>query len=230
MQTADLFEFADLTVKQQSHLTKVYGILGSGMLTVLLTFLTTQYLYIPWFIFMVLGVASAIADIAIFCSRKQRKGLNVLNLLSFYGYALSVGGVLGTKIITLDYASKMFYYSICLEAFVSTLLLFVVVSVFSILTAKRAAIYFGSLALITIISIARIFIWNKARYIMLGVVVECLYFIVDTQNILKNSQSSEPDPVMDAKVLLIDCVKIFYKILAYLEKYKKEDEKKKKDK
>jgi FtsH-binding integral membrane protein len=69
------------------------------------------------------------------------------------------------------------------------------------------------------------FFWGYSS--LISAIIGSLYIISDTQNIIYRQKTSGSDAIYDAKMLFVDMVKLFYKILQYLQK-KDEKEKKKK--
>lgn len=224
----ELFDFSEIPKKTQHHLTKVYSFLSSGVLTALLTFFLCQFISLSNSIFILLAVASVVADIISFFISKNTTFAKKVSLVSFYGYALSVGGILGNDIISLDYSNRIEHYSLCLSSLVSSISIFIAFSIFSILTSNRLIIYTLVSISSFILSIISIFIFNFTRYIIIGTILASLYVIMDTQNIIHRNKISETDPIYDAKLLFVDLVKLFYKIYQYLQKSKEEKNKKEK--
>ena len=104
---------------------------------------------------------------------------------------------------------------------------FIMVSFFSTLTSNRAGIYGLATISSLIISIISFFFFGGSA--ILGVILGMLYVVTDTQNIIYRSKTSQNDAVMDAKLLFIDLVKIFYQLYEYMQK-KDKDKKDKKEK
>ena len=115
-----------------------------------------------------------------------------------------------------------------MSAFIMTTALFGTFSIFSIATSKRLGIYFGASILCLVIGIINIFIWNVMLEAMIGVVIGCLYVIIDTQTIIHKTENGIFDVYRDAKMLFVDFVKIFIHILKILSENKKEKKGKKK--
>ena len=220
-----LFDFSDISPQTQRHLRRVYTYLSSGMAVAIICFFLAQFFPSLSGIFTMLGIVAFIADIIlIFMNRNTPNGRRV-SFASLYGYASSVGGVLGSTIAGMDDQSRIENYRYCMSAFVSMLIIFVMFSVFSILTSNRTGIYLFSTVSSIVLSIFAVFFFGYSAII--GVILGALYIITDTQNIIYRSKSSITDPVMDAKLLFIDLVKIFYKIYEYLQKKDKEKKSKK---
>ena len=222
-----LFDFSDLSPSTQHHLRRVYSYLSSGIAVAILCFMLAQYF--PGFatIFSALGVLALIADIVlIFMNRNSRNG-RMIGFASLYGYASSVGGVLGSYIPGLDQDSRIAMYRYMMSALVSVLVIFVMFSIFALLTSNRAGIY-GLVTLSSIIlSIIGIFFWGYSSII--SALVSSLYIVSDTQQIIYRQKRGGGDAVYDAKMLFVDLVQLFYKLLQHFQKKDKEEKKKKQD-
>ena len=216
--------------KSQQHLTKVYSTLGSGIFVSLITFIVAQKLSIHPYIFIAIGVASIIGEIALLFMSKQNSSYQKLNFLSFYAYALSIGGGVGMIGYGLNQAQAMLFYKVVMSSFVMTTAVFGAFSVFSILTHQRIGIYLGSALLTLVLGIISIFVFNVMMEAVLGLIIGCLYVIVDTQTIIRRTEEGQFDVVRDAKMLFVDFVKIFIEILKILQENKKKDEEKDKKK
>lgn len=224
-----LFDFSELSPSTQQHLKKVYAFLSLGIILALAIFCLCQQVSLPGWLFGFLGLISIISEIIlIFINRSSLWGRR-LNYSSFFGYAASLGGGLGSQISLLDRESRIFNYRICLSAFTSVLAIFAVFSIFSILTSNRIGIYFFSVISSLILGIISIFIFGGVAQIIIGMILAVLYIISDTQSIIyRNKNGSYSEPITDAKVLFVDMAKLFYKIYEYLSKKEKEDKEKKK--
>ena len=223
-----LFDFSDLSPSSQRHLRRVYAYLSSGIAVAILCFVLAQYFPSLSGVFVLLGIIALIADIAlIFMNRNTQNGRRV-SFASLYGYASSVGGGLGAYLSGMDTESRIENYRYCMSALVSSLIIFLLFSIFSILTSNRAGVY----ALVTIFSIilgiGSMFFFGYSAII--SIILGIFYVISDTQNIIYRAKNSQADAVMDAKMLFIDLVKIFYKIYEYLQNKDKDKNKKKKEK
>ena len=232
MFSKDIFDFSEITPRTQNYLTKVYFALGMGLLSSVLTFIIFQnmvYSTFFYYVFLVMSIASLIADIVIIFSNKNTSFYNKLNIFSFFGYGISLGGLLATGIANFSKSDKLFINNVCFQALLLTALIFFVFSMFSILTSNRLAIYSGATILTLVLSIISFFIWNFMLEIIIGVIIGCLYIITDTQRIIYKSENNRKNNVFqDAKLLFVDFAEIFFKILTYLLKKNEEEEKKKK--
>ena len=175
-------------------------------------------------------VASIIGEIALLFMSKQNSSYQKLNFLSFYAYALSIGGGVGMIGYGLNQAQAMLFYKVVMSSFVMTTAVFGAFSVFSILTHQRIGIYLGSALLTLVLGIISIFVFNVMMEAVLGLIIGCLYVIVDTQTIIRRTEEGQFDVVRDAKMLFVDFVKIFIEILKILQENKKKDEEKDKKK
>ena len=81
-----------------------------------------------------------------------------------------------------------------------------------------------------VLGIISIFVFNVMMEAVLGLIIGCLYVIVDTQTIIRRTEEGQFDVVRDAKMLFVDFVKIFIEILKILQENKKKDEEKDKKK
>ena len=115
-----------------------------------------------------------------------------------------------------------------MSAFVSVLIIFVMFSIFALLTSNRSGIY--SLVIIStlILSIIGSLFWGYSS--ILSAIIGSLYIVSDTQNIIYRQKTGRSDAVMDAKMLFVDLAQLFWKIYQYLQKKEKKDDDKKKDK
>ena len=222
-----LFDFSDISRSTQNHLRRVYSYLSSGIVVALLFFILGQYFpsYAPVFAFF--GILALIADVVlIFMNRNSPNGRRV-GFASLYGYASSVGGGLGSYLPSLDQSSRMNMYRYMMSAFVSVLVIFVLFSVFALLTSNRAGIY-GLVTLSSLIlAILGIFFWGYSY--LISAIIGSLFIVTDTQNIIYRQKRGQGDPIYDAKMLFVDLVRLFYRILEYFQKKDKDDKKKKDD-
>ena len=220
-----LFEMSELTPQTQRHLRRVYSFLSSGIALAIFCFVLAQFFPSLSGIFILLGILSIVAEFALICMNRNSTFGRRVNFTSLYGYASSVGGVLGSTIAGMDTESRIANFRYCMSAFVSAIIIFVSFSAFSMLTSNRAGIYGLCIAASLILSIISFFFFGASTII--GVILGILYVIIDTQSIIYRSKNSTSDAVNDAKMLFVDLVKIFYKL--YEENMKKDKEKKKKE-
>ncbi len=220
-----LFDFSDLTPRTQQHLRRVYSYLSSGIALAILCFILAQFCPSLSGVFIFFGTLALIADILLICMNRNSTWGRRANFASLYGYASSVGGTLGGTISAMDTESRMNNYRYCMSAFVSALTIFVMISIFSTLTANRTQVYaFTTISSIILALISLFFFGGSA---ILGVILGLLYVVTDTQSMIYRSKNYSSDAVTDAKLLFVDLVKIFYKLYEYMQKKDKEKKKKK---
>ena len=221
-----LFDFSDLSPSTQNHLRRVYSLLSSGIAVAILCFILAQYFPSFSYIFIGLGALALIADIILICMNRRSRAGQIVGYTSLYGYASSVGGVFGTYLNTLDPNSRMDMYRYMMSALVSVLIIFIMFSVFALLTSNRAGVYLLVIISSFILSILSCFMWGYAA--LFSAIVCSLYIVTDTQNIIYRQKTTGSDAIYDAKMLFVDMVKLFSKLLEYFKK--KDEDKKKKEK
>ena len=107
------------------------------------------------------------------------------------------------------------------------MVIFVLFSIFALLTSNRAGVY-GLVTLSSLVlAIFGIFFWGYSYVI--SALISSLYIVSDTQNIIYRQKRGQGDPIYDAKMLFVDLVRLFYRILEYFQKKDKDDKKKKDD-
>ena len=149
-----------------------------------------------------------------------------MNILSFYGYAISLGGSLSVIPFELSKTQKIYFYQISFEALLMTILIFFSFSAFALLTSKRFLIYLGVSITVSIFSFINFFIWNGKAEIIIGMIIALGYIIIDTQQIIHRAEKKYYNsPLMDAKLLFIDFAELFIKLLIYLLQKKGKEEK-----
>ena len=221
-----LFDFSDLEPSTQNHLRRVYSLLSSGIAVAILCFILAQYFPSFSVFFIGLGALALIADIILICMNRRSRAGQIVGYTSLYGYASSVGGVFGTYLNTLDPNSRMDMYRYMMSALVSVLIIFIMFSVFALLTSNRAGVYLLVIISSFILSILSCFMWGYAS--LFSAIVSSLYIVTDTQNIIYRQKTTGSDAIYDAKMLFVDMVKLFSKLLEYFKK--KDEDKKKKEK
>lgn len=65
--------------------------------------------------------------------------------------------------------------------------------------------------------------------LVIGIIIECLYIIADTQAIIHECNSNNFNVFSDAKRLFIDFARLLIKLMALSNEKEKEEEKKKKE-
>lgn len=72
--------------------------------------------------------------------------------------------------------------------------------------------------------------FHNLPYLLVGLLVACLYVIYDTQLVIERAERGEKDEIMHAMMLFIDLFDLFIKILRILIELQKKEEEKKKQK
>ena len=143
-------------------------------------------------------------------NRHSRPG-HIISLTSLYHYAASVGGVLGSFLPGLKQDSRIAGNKYTMSALVSVLIIFILFSVFALLTSNRTGIYLLVMLCSLILSLFSMFFWGYSTII--SAIIGSLYIVSDKQNIIYRQKTRGNDVVYDdAKMLFVDIVKLFYKI------------------
>ena len=100
-----------------------------------------------------------------------------------------------------------------MSAFIIACAIFASISVFSMLTVRRTQIYFGAMITSLVLSLVGIFFFRGMIGAILGLIVGCLYTIVDTQMMIHKFECGRVEPFEDARHLFIDLVKITIEIV-----------------
>ena len=137
---------------------------------------------------------------------------HIISLTSLYHYASSVGGVLGFYLPGLEQDSRIARNKYTMSALVSVLIIFILFSVFALLTSNRTGIYLLVMLCSLILSLFSMFFWGYSTII--SAIIGSLYIFSDKQNIIYRQKTRGNDVVYDdTKMLFVDMVKLFYKIL-----------------
>ena len=112
-------------------------------------------------------------------NRHSRPG-HIISLTSLYGYASSVGGVFGSYLHGLDQDSRIAMYRYMMSALVSVLIIFILFSVFALLTSNRTGIYLLVTICSLILSLFSMFFWGYSA--LISAIIGSLYIVSDTQN------------------------------------------------
>ena len=95
------------------------------------------------------------------------------------------------------------------------------------MASNRTGIYVLVVISSLILSILGLFFWGYSSVI--SAIVSSLFIVTDTQQIIYRQKTGRSDAIYDAKMLFVDMVQLFYKILQHLQKKDKEEKKKKDD-
>ena len=203
-------------------MSKVYSILGSGVLLAGASGYLSSYGYIPYPIIFLVLIATVIAELVYVFTRHSKFSTEVLSPANFYASTFAIGAALGlTFSIDMSRNELLELKSIFMSAFIFTAAIFFVLTVFSLLTARRLQIFFGCIITSLILSIVSFFIFNTTMYSIIGVIIGSLYIIVDTQLMINKAENGVFEPFEDARSLFYNLVKIFIRIIVLLSKDKK---------
>ncbi len=215
-----IFKMNDISHKTQSHLSKVYSILGSGILTSLIFGYISSYGFInQYLIYTVLVV--------LFFTRHSKFSKQFLSPITYYALTSAVGAALGL-VFSSQMTSNMsksdiiMLKSVFLTAGVYTSGIFLSISLFALLTIRRMIIFYGCIISSFILSIISIFRINASLYSIFGLIIGVLFVIVDTQIMIQKTERGIFEPFEDARQLYHNLVQLFIKIVQILLKDKKE--------
>lgn len=166
-----------------------------------------------------------IVELAIFFLRKSIS--ERIKKYAFYTLTSLVGAGLGATMSELNGREFAEVKSLIASSAIITMSLFVSITIFSFLTVKRVLILFGSLIVSLVLSLISIFMFSCTLKIIFGLIIGCLYVVVDTQIMIHNAENGRFDPYHDARQLFYDLIKIFTEILKLLSENEKKKEKKK---
>lgn len=151
----------------------------------------------------------------------------MLSPISFYAATALIGALIGALFsLNMPVEEMEILKGASLSALIITAAIFVSMSVFSILTVRRTAIFFGALISSLVLSLIGIFVINAHLYAVIGIVVGLLYVIVDTQMMIHKAESGRIEPFEDARQLFYDLVQLFLRILSLLLEKEKNEKKK----
>lgn len=130
--------------KTQVHLSKVYAVLASGIVAMILAGISQATLFtVPPQICVGLLLATLVMDIYVACKggEKQNETTQKLSAVSFYLYGLLTGFLFGYGFTVLsDEEDKIVYAQILSAALIYTSAIFTVFSLFALLTTRRSVL------------------------------------------------------------------------------------------
>lgn len=139
-----------------------------------------------------------------------------------------MGGSLGVTLSYIDNSKEMVEIcKILLTSGTYSVLLFGILSIFTIITKSRVAIFLGSFIASIFLGLISLFVYRTYYEAVLGLLIGCCYIIFDTQIIIFNVESGKKDPFTDALNLFTDLFKVFMEIVKILSD--KKEKKKKRD-
>lgn len=211
-------------------MSKVYSVLGSGIVTAGVFGYISSYGYIPYQLIYFALMVSFIGEIAYLFVKNTKFGKNTLSPANFYLTCSTLGSFFGLILLTAYGQSKTGYAetkSIMMNAFVFTAAIFLSMTLFSFVTVRRTQIYLGCIVASLILSIIGIFVTNSAFSSLLGLFIGVLYVIIDTQIMIFKAENGIYDAFEDARQIFVDLVRIAIHIMVLLSK--DNDSKKKKN-
>lgn len=222
-----IFKMNDISNKTQNHLSKVYSILGSGIITSLIFGYISSYGLINQYLIYTVLVLTSIAEIVLFFTRYSKFSKQYLSPITYYALTSAVGAALGLVFSSqmtsnLSKSDIIMLKSVFLTAGVYTSGIFVSISIFALLTVRRMIIFYGCIISSFILSILSIFIINASLYSIFGLIIGVLFVIVDTQIMIQKAERGIFEPFDDARQLYHNLVQLFIKIVQILMKDKKE--------
>jgi len=212
----------------KEYVTKVY----STLTTCLILAAMGSYAYTLYELPRIISILLTFVGIfAIYLTPKTEQYIYI-RLLALFGFAFFQGASIG-PLINLVIAIDP---NIIMTALLGTIVVFACFSGSAILSDKRSTIFTGALAssglsLLCLTAFLNMFFGSSFLYLIQlygGLIVFCLYIMVDTQLMILRAESGRTDFIHDSLQLLIDFVAIFVRLLIILSK--KSDDKKRKTK
>lgn len=219
-----IFKMNDISHKTQSHLSKVYSILGSGILTSLIFGYISSYGFINQYLIYTVLVLTSIAEIVLLFTCHSKFSKQLLSPISYYALTCPALGLVFSSQMTSNMSKSdiIMLKSVFLTAGVYTSGIFLSISLFALLTIRRMIIFYGCIISSFILSIISIFIINASLYSIFGLIIGVLFVIVDTQIMIQKTERGIFEPFEDARQLYHNLVQLFIKIVQILLKDKKE--------
>jgi len=213
----------------KEYVTKVYSTLTACLLLAAVGSYAYTLFAIPRIISF---ICTFIGMLAIYGTPKTEQ-YSYIRLLSLFGFSFFQGAAIG-PLINLVIAIDS---EIIMTALLGTIVVFACFSLSAIFSDKRSTMFTGAIAstglsLLCLTALLNIFFGSSFLYLVQlygGLVVFCLYVMVDTQLMILRAESGHTDYIHDSLQLLIDFVAIFVRLLIILSR-KAEDKKKRKTK
>lgn len=208
--------------KTQQHVSNVYSILASGIILSGIGTYLGSYGIIPIGLIIAGLFINFICEIIYLFTRNSKFSRDYISKYSYYGMTLLLGALLGSTLSELTPKEISVIKPFLISSFIITSTIFVSISIISFLTVRRVAIFFGALMTTIILSIITIFLAPGHVEAVLGLIIGCMYVLIDTQLMIHKAEGGILEPYEDARQLFYDFVKIFIELLKLLGK-KKED-------
>lgn len=183
---------------------------------------------LPWVeICAVFGFIAPILELLLWFSHKRSLFNWILQPLTFYAYVIFFGALISTDAISFGLGSRK-RGKFVMAALFDGLAIFVTFSVFSIISSKRIVVYVSSIVLVVLILIINLIAYEILLLeLVTGIILSCLYIIIDTQNIIYRCEIYDYYVFRDAKLLFIDFAEILVKIYFILRRKDKVETEKK---
>jgi len=166
-------------------------------------------------------VLNSICEIVYYFTRKSKFSRDYLSKYSYFGLTFLLGSLLGAATSALTNNEMDELKPILLSAAIVSSSIFIAISIFSLLTVRRLMIYFGAIISCFVLSIIAIFLTGLFEAVV-GLVIACIYVIVDTQLMIHKAENGVYEPYEDARQLYLDFVKIFLELIKIFGKKKEE--------
>jgi len=210
----------------KEYITKVYTTLTACLLLAA----AGTYAYTLWEIPRVVSILLTFVGIFAIYFMPKSDQYTSFRLLTLFGFSFFQGASIG-PLVNLVYAIDP---TIITTALLGTVVVFACFSASAILSDKRSTMFTAALAssglsLLCLTAVLNMFFGSNFLFLIQlygGLVVFCLYVMVDTQLMILRAESGRTDFIHDSLQLLIDFVGIFVRLLVILAR--KADDKKKK--
>lgn len=211
--------------KTQTHISKVYSLLATGLLTAGVAGYISSYGFIPYQLIYFVLICTVIAELVFLFTRHSKFSKEVLSPINYFATTAATGAGVGLIFtIPMSPSDLVELKSIFLSAFIFTASIFITMTIFAMLTVRRTQIFFGCIIASLVLSIIGIFITNVTTSAIFGLIIGVLYVIVDTQLMINKAESGLFEPFEDARHLYYNLLRIFLQIIVLLSKDKKKKE------
>lgn len=180
----------------------------------------------------IMNILSVILSIYMIYQVMNKANSEDTRLLYLAGVAFQMGFLVGPAIHTI----ADLHPEILLQAVLYTAAAFISFSLVSLLSKRRSYLFLGSI-IATIVQgmiLYRTFNWlfgygfyghYGLPYLMLGLLMACMYIIYDTQIIVERAERGDKDVPTHTLMLFVDLFQLFIKILQILMELQKNEKK-----
>ena len=229
-----MFKTSDISEKTQRHLTTVYfNVTGCALICATAMWINAHTMFSGFFASMLVMIGMSYLAYKVsnpYMPQGERMG---------YMWALSfaLGFLVGPAI----HHIAEFDPSSVMKAAGITGVMFASFSAISVFSKRRSYLFLGSLitSMVSCMLMYRFVCWISGQsspldsfaYIMLSLLIACMYVIYDTQMIIERCEVyGERDVPKHTLILFMDLFDLFIKVIQVLLELQKQDEKKKKNK